>query len=214
MIASGTNHGWPGVLGPTLRVNMRKVTFIGWVRTPRTDTVHDRRVEGSASAVGGGGGWNPGAPSVLPPGASTHALRWTWTRRRRTCTAHDHQAHRDVTVSRVPRTRHGNARGRGLPVGLSGAQHSNPLLDRCDMAVTDECASGAPAAGSGTPRTGCCGESVRSHHWSLPLAPQLHHKGAHDAPGSERQIEPATQPVSGPAIHSHRHTQGCFHGTA
>jgi hypothetical protein len=61
MIASGTNHGWPGVLGPTLRVNMRKVTFIGWVRTPRTDTVHDRRVEGSASAVGGGGmePWGP-----------------------------------------------------------------------------------------------------------------------------------------------------------
>ena len=67
MIASGTNHGWPGVLGPTLRVNMRKVTFIGWVRTPRTDTVHDRRVEGSASAVGGGGDGTLGPhPCCLP----------------------------------------------------------------------------------------------------------------------------------------------------
>ena len=158
-----------------------------------------------------GGGMEPWGPiraasrSFHSRGA--HAFRSTWTRRRRTCTAHDHQAHRDVTVSRVPRTQHGNARSRGVPVGHSGAQHSNTLLDRCDMAVTGVC--GAPAAGSGTPRTGCCGESVRSHHWfslTLPRAPQLHHKGVHDDPGSERQIEPATQPVRGPAIHSHTHT--------
>ena len=65
MIASGTNHGWPGVLGPTLRVNMRKVAASGSA-TPRADTVHDRRVEGSASAVGGGDGTLGPHPCCLP----------------------------------------------------------------------------------------------------------------------------------------------------